>query len=204
VPHTPSRPRLRQALWIASGVAVLTAVVLFLSWISKGDPAKDPELAPVAPVPTAQVDRPTFEPESPEGAVRPEPAPAEPAHEPPAVQVEDLQPSPAPAVQAPPPQAEPPAPAAPPPAPAAAAPPAPAPAPAAKGFGVQVGAFGSPQAASEMQAKLRRLGYTVTLLPKGSLTRVVVTGYADRPSAEAALAKIRGQGLPQAQVVPLD
>jgi len=200
--------RLNQALWIAAGVAVLTVVIVVLSWLTTGgDPAADAERAPTAPVTTTQVERSTFAPEEPRGA-RAEPPPSSPT---PAVAVENL---PAEGGEAPPPvpptaapstapaaaplsvtPAPPPAPAAPPPAPPAAA---------AGGFGVQVGAFGSEASVLEMKSKLERLGYKVITRPKGSLTRVIAAGYPDRPAAEKALQKLRAQGLGTAQIVPLE
>jgi len=198
--------RLNQALWIAAGVVVLTVVIVILSWLTAGgEPAPNPEQAPIAPVPTAQVERPTFQPEAPQGG-RPEAPPAAP---PSSVAVEDL---PKTEGQTPPevsPAQEPTtggvtqAPVvtpAPPPTPSKPSPPP----VAASGFGVQVGAFGSEASVREMSAKLERLGYKVVTRPKGNLTRVIAAGYADRAAAEKALQKLRAQGLTTAQVVPLE
>lgn len=217
-PLSRRQHRIRQGAWIACAVVVLTVLVVVISWMTSGaKPAKDPARSAVAPIPTAEVDRPSFAPEAPAPGHDREPLPeANPAPPSAPIEVADLGPSltpeppPSLAVQEAAPAMEPPprasatppktVPAPPPPKPIQA-PPAP---PAASGFGVQVGAFGAEATARDMKVRLERLGYRVALLPKGDLTRVVATGFSDRAAAQKAQEKLRTQGAPQAQVIALD
>jgi DedD protein len=87
------------------------------------------------------------------------------------------------------------------PAPASSAPTAPtasAPATKADGFVVQLAAFADDKGANALANKLKKSGYAAFVEPvqtsRGTLWRVRVGGYATKPEAEAARAKLKGEG----------
>jgi len=98
---------------------------------------------------------------------------------------------------APPAAASTPAPA---PVPSPAAPPASAaPAPGGEGFAVQIAAFTDDKGANALAAKLKKAGYASTYTEavetsRGTLWRVRVGGFASRPDADTARAKLKADG----------
>lgn len=85
------------------------------------------------------------------------------------------------------------------PAPSPSATKAAAPAPAkAEGFVVQLAAFADDKGANALVNKLVKGGYSAYVEPvqtsRGTLWRVRVGGYASRPDADAARAKLKGEG----------
>jgi DedD protein len=83
------------------------------------------------------------------------------------------------------------------PEPAAATPPSPAPGGAA--FAVQIAAFTDDKGANALAAKLKKAGYASTYTEsvetsRGTLWRVRVGGFATRPDADAARAKLKSDG----------
>lgn len=78
-------------------------------------------------------------------------------------------------------------------APAAAATPA-----KAEGFVVQLAAFADDKGANSLANKLKKVGYLAYVEPvttsRGTLWRVRVGGYGSRPEADAARAKLKGEG----------
>jgi DedD protein len=95
------------------------------------------------------------------------------------------------------PPAPPPAAVAPAPAPLPATPPAAA--PSGQGFAVQLAAFTDDKGANALAAKLKKAGYASTYTEpvetsRGTLWRVRVGGFATRPDADAARAKLKSDG----------
>jgi DedD protein len=86
------------------------------------------------------------------------------------------------------------------PAPAAPAPLPATPAPAiAEGFAVQIAAFTDDKGANALAAKLRKAGYEAAYVEpaetsRGTMWRVRVGGFATRQDADAARAKLKGDG----------
>jgi DedD protein len=67
-----------------------------------------------------------------------------------------------------------------------------------EGFVVQLAAFADDKGANALANKLKRAGYAAFVEPvqtsRGTLWRVRVGGYATKPEAEAARAKLKGEG----------
>ena len=68
-----------------------------------------------------------------------------------------------------------------------------------EGFAVQIAAFTDDKGANSLAAKLKKAGYDSTYTEpvetsRGTLWRVRVGGYATRPDAEAARAKLKADG----------
>jgi cell division septation protein DedD len=68
----------------------------------------------------------------------------------------------------------------------------PAPIPRAGDWGVQLGAFSKRANAERLAAQVRQLGYQSSVAPSGSLSRVRVTGLANRATAQLAADSIAG------------
>lgn len=70
--------------------------------------------------------------------------------------------------------------------------------PKAEGFVVQLAAFADDKGANSLANKLKKVGYAAFVEPvqtsRGTLWRVRVGGYSSRPDAEAARAKLKGEG----------
>jgi cell division septation protein DedD len=215
--------KIRQALWVGAGVALLSLLVVAGSWLFSPRPEPGtPDGAPFQ-IPEESVRRGSFRPEessgtaqrfTPEPGARTAPPPAgptsgskttveplddQPAEFPPA----SAPPKPSPPVPSPPrPSVSPPEAKTESPKPAApASPPASAPQGA---FGVQVGAFGSAPNTEKARKKLESMGYSVALVRSGDATKVIARGFPDRTSAERALQSIRDGGYPGAFVLPLE
>ena len=208
------RPGLRQLLWIAAGVAVLTLLVVAASWLFSPRPSgSDAEvLRKTVALKEEQVKKDTFNPESPGGRSAPPPTPAP-------LPETQVQRPPVPSPETPPPAPPTPAPEGQPPAgPAAGSREEPAPppnagpvpqpaaasAPARGGFGVQVGAFSERSKAKEVAARLESLHYQAVILNKDGKFKVVATGFADRPAAEAAQAALSKAGIRDPFIVALE
>ena len=71
-------------------------------------------------------------------------------------------------------------------------------APAHDGFAVQLAAFADDKGANSLANKLKRAGYAAFVEPvhtsRGTLWRVRVGGYGSKPEADAARAKLKGEG----------
>ncbi len=215
-PKTISATATRQLLWIVCGVALLTTLVIAVSWLASGSGGETtPAGQPPKITTTETAARPVFQPEMPApGSQRgTQPAPQI-AEEQPPVSTRAGQPS-APEQEAatPPSPSEQPSPA---PVPEAspetalaetsAAPAAAASAPdhsSQTGYGVQLGAFGEEANARDLASRLKAQGYKTTLAPKGKVTRVIVTGPKTRAEAEALRDALKKKGFPQAAVVTL-
>ncbi len=199
---SPFKASARQILWIAAGVAGLTAVVLAGSWLFSPRSTGGAPAAPSGKLQEEQVQKQTFQPEAPQAPhTEPQAAPGEasaPAQTPPqpaapAPSPEAVPPAqpkaeeaPAPAAQAPPPAAEPIKP----------------PVRAGGQFAIQVGAFERQANAKDIQHKLEVKGFSATIVQKGGKYKVLVPGFADRASAEKALAAMRREGFSTSFVVP--
>jgi cell division protein FtsN len=225
-------PGLRQVLWVAAGVVLLSLLVVAASWLFSPRPSGIVTGPSAFKMPEQRVEKSTFQPEKPGASVsaerfgpetgprsdpgtsssvplktdsRPSPEPVtapKPALRTPiAPSIEPTPPPKAPAPQPLPetkPQGTPAQPKNTPPSP-------PTQTRASKGiFGVQVGAFSSPDNARSISKKLEAQQYRVTLVPAGKATKVVVSGFPDRASAEKALAALRAAGYDGAFVVPLE
>ncbi len=213
---------LRQLLWIACGVVVLTVLVIFVSWLFPGSSTTAPANQPVPITTTETGARQAFQPESPSpGFNRGLPSAVAPANEPQSTDIPKAKPpeddgarpaqenraaeqpeeSPRGSVPATVPE------------PATSAPnqkvgaEAPKPAQpsqaAAQGFGVQLGAFSEAANVKDLETRLRAQGYRVVLAPKGKVTRVIVAGPKNRAEAEALRDALKKKGFPQASVVTL-
>ena len=229
-----SFPGLRQILWVAASVIALSLVVVAASWLFSPRPSGPAPGPSAFKLPSQKVEKSTFQTEHVEGSTpqerfKPEPGPrsqpATPSPSPsiaetplPPAQPKPASPAPAPQVSAetpaPKPTPSPPLKAVPPtaktPEPPAAKPEVPlqtaaSSVPGSRGlFGVQVGAFSSPDNARSVKQKLEGQGYKVTLVSAGKATKVVVRGYPDKPSAEKVLSALRTAGYEGAFVVPLE
>jgi len=207
----PARPALRQLLWIAAGVAVLTLLVVAASWLFSprrppGESAGDRNAAPLV---EEQVQKESFAPESTsarspratEGNLQPAPESAS--------GVDDLPPNGAPSSvplgSAPPPppqeshQAVPKAPAHTPTRSANSESPAPT-----QGYAVQVGAFSEEAKAREVANRLKGLGYSASVLAKEGRYKVLAGGFADRSDAEKAQAALAKAGIKDPFIVPVE
>lgn len=185
----------RQILWIAAGVAGLTAVVLAGSWLFSPRSTGGGPTAPAGKLSEEQVQKQTFQPESPQ-APRTQPQaptakPAAPEAQAPStatpteVQPQGAVPSPNPALPE-------------------AATPTDEPSPPTKApglFAIQVGAFERQANAREIQHRLELKGFKATILSKGGKYKVLVPGYPDRASADKALAAMRREGISAGFVV---
>ncbi len=154
-----------------AGLLVLGLVLRLLTDIGRSTAAGD-TAAPVADMPTPE--------SSPPGA------PALPA-----TTAETLAASPPALAPAPAADVKPSRPKSPPAAARAAAKPAPKPsapveATGLSGWGVQLGAFGNRANAERLRSRVEVLGYHTNVIDGGTLSRVRVSGLADRASAEAA------------------
>lgn len=212
---------LRQLLWIACGVVVLTVLVIFISWLASGSSTTAPANQPGAITPTETVARPTFQPESPSpGSNRGVPSAVAPANEPQSTDIPKARPPeddgarpaqnraadkheetfggsesatvPEPATSAPNLQVE-----------AEPSKPAQPSQTATQGFGVQLGAFSEAANVKDLETRLKAQGYRVVLAPKGKVTRVIVAGPKSRAEAEALRDALKKKGFPQASVVTL-
>jgi cell division septation protein DedD len=207
----PARPALRQLLWIAAGVAVLTLLVVAASWLFSprrlpGESAGERNTAPLV---EEQVQKETFAPES---ASARSPQVAEGHLQPSSGStsgVEDLPSSDAPSAE--PLVSSPPSP---PPVPHQAAPKAQAPSstrsassepPApTKGYAVQVGAFSEEAKAREIANRLKGLGYSASVLAKEGRYKVLAKGFTDRSEAEKAQADLARAGIKDPFIVPVE
>ncbi len=207
----PARPALRQLLWIAAGVAVLTLLVVAASWLFSprrlpGETAGDRNASSLV---EEQVKKETFAPESTsarspqvaEGKLQPSPGST--------AGVDDLPPNDAPSRE--PLESTPPPP---PPESHQAVPKAQAPAstrsahsepPASiKGYAVQVGAFSEEVKALEVANRLKGLGYSAFVLAKEGRYKVLAKGFADRSDAEKAQAALAKAGIKDPFIVPVE
>jgi cell division protein FtsN len=196
----PFRPSLRQILWIGAGVVMLTVIVLAGSWLFSPRSPEGSRSSESAGLQEQEVQKQTFQPEASTPAVLPagaeaasptgeaEQSPAHPAESPAPAEVEAPHAKPLAAPESPQQSDE-----------------APAPAREALGaFGVQVGAFSSRENASIVQRQLEAKGFRPSILMKGGKYKVVVPGFADRPSAEKGLAALHHAGFPRAFIVPME
>lgn len=195
------RPALRQLLWIAAGVAVLTLLVVALSWLFSPRPSSGDAMEErgASALKEEQVQKDTFVPETPsngssrmtEGQAQqpPERIPENPESPVPQTPlVEDL-----PAATPPPPEGNPgPGPKAPTPStePSTHSEPR-----LSKGFAVQVGAFLEQAKAREVAGRLKGLGYTPSVLAKDGKYKVLAKGFEDRTAAEKAQAALAKAGI---------
>ena len=66
------------------------------------------------------------------------------------------------------------------------------------GFVVQLAAFADDKGANALANKLKKIGYAAYVQPvetsRGTLWRVRVGGYGSRPEADAARARLKGEG----------
>ena len=226
-------PALRQVLWVAAGVVLLSLVVVAASWLFSPRPSGVAPRASAFKLPEQKVEKSTFQPEKPgatdsgerfkpEAGLRPQsvaPSTGSPKIDSTPLLEPAKPPRAATQASAAPPKAEPvlPSKAPAPQPPAIAKPQEPAAQPrsapssaaplaaAARGFfGVQVGAFASSDNARSVKQKLEALGYKVALVSAGKATKVVVPGYSDRPAAERAQTSLKAAGYDGAFVVPLE
>ena len=204
------RPALRQLLWIAADVAVLTLLVVALSWLFSPRPAPGDamEKRGTSALKEEQVQKDTFVPEAPSiGSSRmtesqiqrpPERIPEErdaPVPETPSM--EDL-----PIAAPPPPEGNPrPEPKASKPSiePSTHSEPRPS-----KGFAVQVGAFSEEAKAREVAGRLKGLGYTPSVLAKDGKYKVLAQGFADRTAAATAQAALAKAGIRDPFIVTVE
>lgn len=200
------RPALRQLLWIAAGVAVLTLLVVAVSWLFS------PRLVPgdaleehgSSTLKEEQVRKDTFTPET---AASPSPLAVTEAQRPPEriPEQRSTPPGPGSTVSASPTTTEPVPPADPKPSPRLPAPSSPPPsAPASKGFAVQVGAFAQEAKAREVASRLKGLGYAATVLAKDGKYKVLAKGFADRAGADKAQAALAKAGIRDPFIVPVE
>jgi len=207
----PARPALRQLLWIAAGVAVLTLLVVAASWLfsprhAPGDTTGDRGTSPLK---EEQVRKDTFAPEAASSGSSPmtESTVQKPTDRIP--EQDDASPDQAPSVSALPLMPQLPLPAN--PKPALTAPalsetlPSSSESPAlSKGFAVQVGAFSDEAKAREVASRLKGLGYTASVLAKDGRYKVLAKGFADRSDAEKAQAALAKAGIRDPFIVPVE
>ena len=204
------RPALRQLLWIAAGVAVLTLLVVALSWLFSPRPAPGDSMGGhgVAALKEEQVQKDTFVQETPssgsprmtEGQTEkpagrvPEERPAFPERAPLEVAKPDAPPvslaKPEPDSKAPAPSPQPPT--------------ISKPQTASKGFAVQVGAFSEEAKAREVANRLKGLGYASSIVAKGGRYKVLAKGFPDRNAAERAQAALAKAGIREPFIVPVE
>jgi len=195
------RPAMRQLLWIAAGVAVLTLLVVALSWLfsPRPSPGDAMEERGASKLKEEQVQKETFVPEAPSnGSARMTEGQAQEPLEripektespvPQAPSMEDLP------AAAPPPPAGMPKPESKASAPSIAASAHSEPRPS-KGFAVQVGAFSEEAKAREVAGRLKGLGYTPSVLAKDGKYKVLAKGFSDRTAAEKAQAALTKAGI---------
>lgn len=179
----------RQILWVAAGSLALAFLVAAASWLFSPRP-RPVEEAARPPVPEAQVERRSFQPEGP--AELPPPLPS-----PPPAPLEAAVPSPSAANAPDQPVEPPPAKPAPVSKSSGAAPSAP------KGsFAVQLGAFSTLANARELQGRLKALGYSPSVVSKGGRHKVLLQGFHDRAAADRAIQELRKAGFSGAFAVP--
>ena len=207
----PARPALRQLLWIAAGVAVLTLLVVAVSWLFSprrlpGETTGDRSTSPLV---EEQVQKETFAPESTSagssqvtegGVVKPperipeqgddaqDPAPAGSA-------LPDAPPSSPGELWEPAPKA---------PTPSATPSSSPEPPALSKGFAVQVGAFSEEAKARDVASRLKGLGYSASVLAKDGRYKVLAKGFSDRAEAERAQAALAKAGIKDPFIVPVE
>lgn len=200
---------LRQVLWVAAGVVCLTFLVVVASWLFSPRTKAGNGVAGTASIQEGTVDKQSFTPEPPgpgrkqslpssaptpsyseNGTTRPEPTASGPSATPSATPSRSVSPQPAESTPAPPP------------------PQTPATSertrPSRDLYGIQVGAFSSNVNARQVQHRLQVSGYPSSILEKGNVHKVVVTGFASREAAARAMADLRRKGFPKAFIVPLE
>ncbi len=200
-------PALRQLLWIAAGVAVLTLIVVAASWLFSPRPAPgEPSFGRGQGVlPEGNVERRTFSPEHPApGSGRAPAAPAglpeQPAAElqppaaPPQAMPESLPEAQEEPKLAPPPEAAPPPPASPKTAAKASG----------AAFGLQAGAFAEEGKAREVGRRIDGLGYKTTILHRDGKYKVIATGFPTRAAAAKAQTALSKAGLKDSFIVPME
>ena len=206
----PARPALRQLLWIAAGVAVLTLLVVATSWLfsPRRVPGETAGERSASPLVEEQVQKETFAPESAsarssqvtEGNLQPPPekgagASNVPLDESPSARpLGDTPPPPPPETHEPAPKIL-----APSLTPSSSEPQVPS-----RGYAVQVGAFSEEAKAREVAARLKGLGYSASVLSKEGRYKVLAKGFSDRSDAEKAQAALAKAGIKDPFIVPVE
>jgi cell division septation protein DedD len=206
-----SRPALRQLLWIAAGVAVLTLLVVAVSWLfsPRRLPADTAGGRNTSPLVEEQVQKETFAPESAsdmspkltEGHLQSPPGSdagvdgVPPDEAPSAGPLESTPPSPPPGTDQGAPKFQEPYPTR-----AASS----EPKAATRGYAVQVGAFSEEAKAREVANRLKGMGYSASVLAKEGRYKVLAKGFADRSAAEIAQASLAKAGIKDPFIVSVE
>ncbi len=201
-------PALRQLLWIAAGVAVLTLIVVAASWLFSPRPAPGEPSFGRGPgvLPEGNVERQTFSPEAPApGSGRTPTAPAGVPEQPPAALLPPAAPPQTTSESLPEELAEPRLA----PAPESSAPPPPTSAKTAAkaaggAFGLQAGAFAEESKARDVGRRIEGLGYKTAILHRDGKYKVIATGFPTRAAAAKAQTALNKAGLKDSFIVPME
>ena len=207
----PARPALRQLLWLAAGVAILTLLVVAASWLFSPRRAPDEPAAnrAASPLKEEQVRKDTFAPEAASaGSSRmAESNVQKPSDRIPEQGYASREQAPSVSALSAAPQPLPPAnpkPAPKTPGPSATPSSSSEPHALSREFAVQVGAFSEEAKAREVASRLKGLGYSASVLAKDGRYKVLAKGFSDRAEAEKAQAALAKAGIRDPFIVPVE